>query len=193
MATTNRLSVGFGDDDLNRFANMLGAVSEEKGRQALARAVNRTTRTVQSRVIRAIAKRSGIPTKIVRRQVRVRLASHKGEGAIDGVVYANGKPLSLKHFKARQFSFGVRAKVYNKWERIPSAFIYAGNYRSGKLFSRGHVFLRTSKDRYPVELQTGPSVPEEMVVGEAVQQYETTVAEMLPRRVAHELGRMLNP
>ena len=57
-----KLTVRPEDDQLTRYANALGALGEQEGHRALARAVNRTTNTVYSRVIRAIAKQSSIPT-----------------------------------------------------------------------------------------------------------------------------------
>ncbi|MDP9590335.1 UNVERIFIED_ORG: hypothetical protein J2W19_002894 [Shinella zoogloeoides] len=56
----------------------------------------------------------------------------------------------------------------------------------------GHVFIRTTKDRFPIEMLFGPSVPEEIVRGESERVFRETVADMLPKRVAHELGRMLD-
>jgi hypothetical protein len=57
----------------------------------------------------------------------------------------------------------------------------------------GHVFKRTSSGRFPIEMLFGPSVPEELVKGESERVFRTTVQDMLPVRVAHELSRMLKP
>jgi len=184
-----RVVVTPADDILRRFGNQIGAVGSAQGHKALARAVNRVTVTVHGRVIRAIAKQSSIPTAIVRRTVKRRLASVKG-GTLEGVVWATGKPLSLKHFKARQLSFGVRAKVRGEWTRYQGAFM---GPRPGVIAGRlgGHVFVRTSSARLPIEMLFGPSVPEELVRDESERIFNETVATMLPARVAHELGRML--
>lgn len=186
-----RLEINIADRELARFQNMIGAVGSKKARAAMARAVNRTTRSIHGKVIRAVAKQSSIPLKIVRKSVRMSLAAHQGEGAIQGVVYATGSPLSLKHFNARQFAFGVRAKVFGETRRYPSAFIYAGNFRSGNPVANGHVFQRVGKARLPIEKLTGPSVPEELVRGESAHAFSTTASSMLPARIAHELGRLL--
>lgn len=177
------------DDVIRRYGNMIGAVGGDRAHKALARAVNRVTNTVHGRVIRAIRKQSDIPTAILRREIGKRLASPKG-GAIEGVVWAKGKPLSLKYFKARQLSFGVRAKHGGKWHRYPSAFM---GPRPGIISKRlgGHVYRRTTRKRLPIEMELGPSVPEELVRGESRRIFEQTVNEMLPARVAHELGRIL--
>lgn len=56
----------------------------------------------------------------------------------------------------------------------------------------GRVFIRTSKNRFPIEMLFGPSIPEELVKGESERVFRETVADMLPRRVAHELSRLLD-
>lgn len=190
---TNRIIIKAVDSKLASYSNMLAAVGNGAGRKAMARAVNRTTNTVQGRVIRAVAKQSSIPVKIVRRAIKKRLASHKGSGPLQGEVFATGSPLSLKYFNARQFSWGVRAKIRGKTERFPGMFIFGGTFRSGKAVANGHVFQRTTANSKPIEKQVGPSIPEEMVRDESLRQFETTVQSMLPARIAHELGRILNP
>ena len=185
-----RIEIKPADDILRRYGNMIGALGGQ-AHGALARAINRTTTTVHGRVIRAIRKQSDIPTAIIRRQVKRRLASVRG-GALEGVVFANGSPISLKHFRARQISTGVKAKVQGEWKHYQSAFM---GPRPGVIAPRlnGHVFVRTSAKRFPIEMLFGPSVPEELVRGESVRIFEETVASMLPRRVEHEMGRLLNP
>lgn len=179
------------DDVLKRFVNQIGAVGSTQGHKALARAVNRVTNTIHGRVLRAIRKQSDIPTAIIRRHVKKRLANTSAGSAIEGVIWATGKPLSLKYFRARQFSFGVKAKWGGSWHSYPSAFM---GPRPGVVSKKlgGHVFIRTSAARFPLEMLFGPSVPEELVRGESARIFRETVEDMLPRRVAHELSRMLS-
>lgn len=180
------------DDLIARFGNQLGAVGSAKAHKALARAVNRVTNTVHGRVVRAIRKQSDIPTAIIRRSIGKRLASPNAGhgGGLEGVIWSKGPPLSLKHFRAKQFSWGVRAKHGGKWHRYPSAFM---GPRPGVIAPRlgGHVFARTTAKRTPIEMLFGPAVPEEMIRGESERVFRETVADMLPARVAHELSRML--
>jgi hypothetical protein len=179
------------DDTLKRFGNQLGALGEGDAHKALARAVNRVTTTVHGRVIKAVAKQSSIPRYIVKGAVKRRLTSVKpGQGAIEGVVWATGKPISLKYFHPRQVSYGVTAKVQGGSVQYPHAFM---GPRPGVLASalRGNVFIRTSSRRFPIKMLYGPSVPEELVRGETVKIFEETVATMLPARVQHEIGRLL--
>lgn len=188
----NRVDIRFADDELLRFENMIGALGEAKARIGLARAVNRVTRTVNGRVIRAIAKQSSIPRLIVKRSVRMSLAAHQGTGPIAGMVIATGEPVPLKHFGARQFKFGVRARVWGKMQRFPGTFIFAGTFRSGKYVRNGHVFQRSTSASLPIVRQDGPAVPDELVKNESLRVFEDTVRIMLPDRAMHELSRLLN-
>lgn len=178
------------DDILRRFGNQIGAMGEGKAHQALARAVNRVTTTVHGRVIKAIRKQSDIPTAITRKSVGKRLVKPGGGGALEGEVWAKGKPLSLKVFRAKQYGFGVKAKWGGNWHRYPGAFM---GPRPGVLADRlgGHVFVRISSKRLPIEQLFGPAVPGELVRSESARVFEATVATMLPERVAHELERLL--
>jgi hypothetical protein len=178
------------DDVLRRFGNQIGAVGSARGRKALALAVNRVTTTIHGRVIKAIRKQSDIPTAIIRKQVKRKLAAHQASTAIEGVIWATGAPISLKYFKAKQFSFGVRTKERGAWQRYPSAFM---GPRPGVIAKRlgGHVFIRTSAARNPIEKLVGTSVPEELVRDESERVFRETVETMLPSRVAHELARLM--
>ncbi len=192
-----RLTISPSDQVLKQYSNALGHLGERDGHKALARAVNRTTNTVHSRVVRAVAKQSSIPTRIVRDQVKKHTVRPGGMGTLEGIVYARGNPISLKEFRARQFSYGVKAKVWGKQTRFEGMFIFAGTYRSGKHVGNGHVFQRkggySSKSgrNNAIEKQFGPAVPTEIVRNEAKDEFERTVQHMLPQRVQHELARLL--
>ncbi|WP_099863766.1 hypothetical protein [Pararhizobium haloflavum] len=185
------------DEVLERYGNMLGALGEREAHKALARAVNRVTNTVHSRVVRAVAKQTSLTAGRVRKEIKKRQVRPGGMGALEGVIWATGRPLPLKEFRPKQFSWGVRAKVWGQTQRFPGAFIYAGTYRSGIYVGNGHVFTNTrgpntrSGRNNAVEMMFGPSIPEEMVRGESRRTFEQTVATMLPQRVFHEISRAL--
>lgn len=185
-----QLHVALTDEQLARFQNQVAVLGQAKARIAFSRAVNRVTRSLKTRVIRALV-RDGFPRKIVTRSVGMSLSSQKGDGPISGVVYATGAPVSLKYFQARQFSFGVRAKVLGDVRRYPSAFINAGRWNSGNPVANGHVFERAGRSRFPIVKLEGPSVPERLVEGETAKAFADLSQTMLPARVSHELGRLL--
>jgi len=188
------VTVDLTDDLLERFGNMAGALGEKKARVAFARAVNRTTNSVAGRVIKAIVRQSSIPRAEVVKAIRVRLAAHNistsNPTAVEGRIWASGMPLSLKAFKPKQFKPGTRAKVWGKHQMYPHTFMGPRpGVKAGKL--QGHVFVRVTGDRLPIQKVWGPSVPQEMVRDLSAKIFHETVAEMLPQRVEHELSRML--
>lgn len=180
------------DANLKTFGNQLAALGSGQAHKALARAINRTTTTIHGRVIRAIRKQSDIPTAIIRRQIKKRLAPTNiaHGGVLEGVISATGSPISLKEFRARQFAFGVKAKWGGRWHEYQSAFM---GPRPGVIAPKlgSNVFVRVTKDRFPLEMLFGPSVPEELIKGESERIFQETMATMLPQRVRHELGRLL--
>jgi predicted glycosyl hydrolase (DUF1957 family) len=97
----------------------------------------------------------------------------------------------LREFGARQFSWGVRARVWGETQRYDGMFIYAGTFRSGQEIASGHVFQRVTTRSLPIAKQYGPSVPTEMVRNASAQEFNRTVDEMLPARIRHELSRLL--
>lgn len=181
------------DDLLTRFGNQLGAIGEGDARKVLARAVNRTAAMAKTRVVRELAKQSSIPVALVRKAVRITKAAHKGNGPIEAVIHSTGRPLSLIHFKPRQFTWGVRAKVKGEFKRYKGDFINAGRWNSGNPAFGGHVMYREGKARFPVKRALGPAIPDEMIIGASAMAFAEVVNTALPRRVAHELGRILNP
>ena len=120
-------------------------------------------------------------------------------GQVDGVgriVEGTGRPIALREFRPRQFAYGVKAKVYGKQTRFPGLFINAGTPK-GSPADDGHVLQNTrgfnpSSGRYnrPAR-QYGPAVPTEMVKNEAERAFRNAVATMLPKRLDHEIGRLL--
>lgn len=184
------ISISFADSVAKRYGNQIAVIGEGRARPAFARAVNRVTTMARTRVIRAIVQQSSIPRSIVVRSIRTKKAAHQGGSVIEGIIFARGAPLSLKHFKPRQLSYGVRAKVWGEWRQYPTTFM---GPRPGVIAPRlgGHVFQRTSSSRLPIEMIFGPSVPQEMVKDESARAFEQVVASHLPARISHELARLL--
>ena len=78
-----------------------------------------------------------------------------------------GRHLALSFFGAKQFSYGVRAKIWGRAQTFRSAFVVK---RYG-----GGVFKRTGKARFPIEQLWGPSVPKEMLRDEAYDAWTSSI------------------
>ena len=197
MVEFGLVSISQSDDVLKRFGNKLNALGDQQAHKALARAVNRVTNTVHGRVIRAVAKQGSIPGKIVRRAVNKSTVKPGSGSALEGRIYASGRPLPLAVFGPKQFSWGVRVKVWGATQRYAGWFIYAGRWNSGNEIAGMNVFENTrganaaSGRNNAIEKHDGASVPEELVRGESERTFYATVQSMLPARVSHELDRLL--
>lgn len=196
MQNLGVVSIVQGDAILKNFGNQLGALGQGEAHKALARAVNRVTNTVHGRVIRAVAKQSSIPVAIVRRQVYKSLVRPGSGDVLEGKIKAIGTYLPLSVFNPKQFSWGVRVKVWGTTQRYPGLFIYAGRWNSGNAIAGYNVFENTrglsrSGRHNAIKKEYGPSVPEELISKESARIFEQTVQVMLPARVAHEIGRIL--
>lgn len=152
-----------------------------EARPAISRALNHTGGKATTKMARAIAKQAGLAYG----KVKAALQDHKASPA--GMVYritAKGPTLSLKEFKPRQTQKGVSASPWGTRRTFPHSFIGGG-------VLGGHVYVRTSKARFPLKKLFGPAIPNEMVRDQSKQAFEGTVAMELPARLAHELSRIL--
>ncbi|MDV2967812.1 hypothetical protein RZ532_17605 [Nitratireductor aquimarinus] len=174
---------------LKRFENQIGALGE-KAPHALQRAVARTGDMARTQVVRALTKQTGLKRKVIVRAVKVTRPSF---GSLNYVMRTRGGDIALKYFSARETRKGVSASPFGKRKVFAGTFIKAGRFPSRvSLDMGGHVFLRSGKSRFPVEKQkSGVVIPAEMVKGQTAEAFQASVRANLPRRVEHELGRLL--
>lgn len=149
-------------------------------RSAFSRAMNHEGRKAHTGIRRLIAKESGIRFGDVNKEVRYIGATKK---ELRATMAAQGAFYPLKYFGARQFKFGVRAKLWGRAQRFPGAFI------SEKL--NGHVFAREGKARLPIGKLWGPSTPRELVKDAPVAVMEMSM-KRIEARATHELSRLMN-
>ena len=162
--------------------------SESQAKRALTRAINHTGGKAFTATKRAGAKQVGLTQKklvglggIDKRKANFSSLSYQ--------IRSRGQTLSLKHFKARQFSFGVKAKPWGRTQKFHGTFINVGTFRSGIPFDDGHVYQRTTSKSFPVRRLYGPAIPTEIVKGESKAAFEDK-ARGLNDRLAHEVGRL---
>jgi len=190
MAPT-RITFTARDRNIDRFHNQIRALGETKGRVAMARAINRAGDTTNTAVKRALQKQTSIPRRIINRSMKTKRAAQKGGGALEYVITGRGKEIPLKEFNPRQFSYGVRARVWGKLQQFKGMFGAPGDNPKLVAALGGHVYHRTSADRFPIERGYGPSVPKEMVEDQTAEVFQKTAAAELEKRLAHEIGRLL--
>ncbi len=174
---------------LRRFENQIGALGE-KAPHALRRTVARTGDMARTQVIRALTKQTGLKREVIVRALKVTRPSFE---SLNYVMRTRGGDIALKYFSARETRKGVRASPFGKRKVFAGAFIMGGRFPSRvPLDLNGHVFIRSGKSRFPIEKQkSGVVIPAEMVKGQTAEAFQASVRANLPRRVEHELGRLL--
>lgn len=106
---------------------------------------------------------------------------------------AHGGDVALKYFGARETKVGVSAAPFGKRKVFASTFMRAGWWpnRVAKPNWNGQVFKRVGAAKLPIEKQkSGVIIPNEMVQGATRDAFRSTVARVLPQRLAHEINRL---
>ena len=144
------------DDLRTRFEAACTRLGESEARRAFSMALNKEGRKSFTQLRRSLAQQSSIPRGAVNAATRFQSATRT---TMATVTSGTGRHLPLSFFGAKQFSYGVRAKIWGRAQTFPSAFVIA-RYGSG-------VFKRTGAKRFPIEQLWGPAVPFEMLRDEA--------------------------
>jgi hypothetical protein len=144
------------DDVRIRFEAACNRLGESEARRAFSMALNKEGRKSLTQLRRSLSQQSSIPRGAVNAATRFKSASRS---TMSTVTSGTGRHLPLSFFGAKQFSYGVRAKIWGRAQTFRSAFVVK---RYG-----GGVFKRTGKARFPIEQLWGPAVPVEMLRDEA--------------------------
>jgi len=145
-----------GDDVRIRFEATCNRLGEGEARRAFSMALNKEGRKSFTQLRRSLSQQSSIPRGAVSASTRFKSASRS---SMSTVTSGTGRHLPLSFFGAKQFSYGVRAKIWGRAQTFRSAFVVK---RYG-----GGVFKRTGKARFRIEQLWGPAVPVEMLRDEA--------------------------
>jgi len=178
--------------ELNQFGNMLGALGKNAPK-VITRALNRTGDMGKTHVVRALAKQTGLPQKTIRKAVKVKRASWQD---LEYSLTSSGGDVALKFFKKRETPDGVVAHLGTARGKV----LFDRTFFRGGAFPRrvnlsafgGHVLDRVSEYRFDLKVvKSGVFIPIEMVEGETADAFEAVVADVLPRRLDHEISRSL--
>lgn len=162
-----------------RYEAMIQKVGEGTANLAFSRALNHEGAKITTAVRRALRQQTGLPSGIITRATKRYRATTQN---LTFVISSSGDHYGLSHFQPRQFSFGVRAKPWNRVQRFPHAFV------SKKLHN--NVFVREGKGRLPIKKLWGPSIPKELVKDASLKAFEENSGKIMDRAM-HELTRIL--
>ncbi|WP_319403150.1 phage tail protein [uncultured Anaeromusa sp.] len=157
--------------------------------RAAASAINRSAETARTEAVRGVRNEYVIQSKRIRETISIEKASSSNLSAF---VRSKGRPRALTYFKVNPKNIPKRKQRRLKAQVKHSS---GGGMIKGAFLARmksGHlgVFNRLGKDRFPIVQRYGPSVPQ-MLENENVQNHvEARSAEMLEKRMEHELSRM---
>lgn len=175
---------------IQRFGKLLSTLSQGEVSRIGNRAVNWTGDRARTQVRRELTAQTGLPRKTIVKAVRVtRSTPH----TLAYTMTAKGGDVALMFFRARETRAGVSAAPFGKRQVFVHTFIKGGRFpdRKGVVF-RGHVMKRTGPERFPVKVeQSGVVIPAEMVSGATLEAFNRTVRSALPRRVEHEIARLI--
>lgn len=180
---------------LTGFENMLGAIGADAPK-VINRAIARTGDMARTQVIKTLAVQTGLPQKIIRRSLKV---TRPSKGYPLYVIHSAGGDVSLKYFRRRETTDGVEAylgSARGKEVFLGDTFFKGGAFPGRRVEIRyrqmgGHVYGRVGGRTQLQRINSGVFIPAEMVDGASALAFEQTVERVLPRRLNHEVGRIL--
>lgn len=177
-------------EGVRRFDNGIKALGDKRGRQVMQRALARSGDMARTQVTRALTEQTGLKRKVIVKAIKTKRPSYDD---LSYVMTTRGGNISLKYFSPRETRKGVTASPFGQRQLFAGAFLKGGRFPNRvQLNMGGHVFRRTGSGRTPIELlDSGVIIPVEMIQGQTAAAFTTTAARELPKRVEHELSRVL--
>jgi excinuclease UvrABC nuclease subunit len=175
------ISISVDAKSLKELRNALKGV-EKKIPRELATAINATAKKVRLETARELRKVLTVKTTVLKKAIKIKKkASAKSTKAT--VFFADGHPIPLKYFRARQLKRGgVTYKIDPKFNRksiIRDAFIVE-QYNA-------NVYRRTGKERGPLEKLYGPAPSEAFEKAGIAKVARTVAATELPKQVQRRI------
>ena len=152
---------------LSQYVQAISQVGEGGAKRAFRLAMNETGRKSFTAIKRALRTQTSIPAGRIAKHTKFRPATTAN---LETVTSGTGREIPLREFGAKQFGYGVRARVWGKFQKFPSTFIVA-RYSGG-------VFKRLGPRRFPIEQLYGPSIAKEIVKDETLATFEQGAAEV---------------
>jgi hypothetical protein len=147
---------------------------------AVSRALNRAGDAATTAIGRELAAETGAHVHDVRDGMEQYPSSP------DDLIYTisvSGEFMPLSEFDPHQTQRGISARPWGERRLFPSTFEIPA--------APDHVFARVGAERLPIRELWGPSLAREAERGVVEQVARDTVQEVFPRRLAHEVSRLL--
>jgi hypothetical protein len=167
------------NDTIERMAEHFEQVGEQMP-AAISRALNRAGDMATTAIGRTLAHETGIAVGAAREAMSQKRST---PGDLEYVITIEGDFLPLSEFSPHETKKGISARPWGERRVFPSTFFIPG--------ASGHVFARAGRERFPIRELWGPSLAREVERGQTEQVARDTVAEAFPRRLLHEVQRLL--
>lgn len=154
---------------------------------AIARAINRAIDSTKTEASRILKENYTIKASSVKQSLSVKKAS-KNELVAQFLSSANSASLSMAHYK-----FSPNKETTGKAFKPVTVEIKKGSpfeVKNGFVWN-GTVFRRTGKNRLPIEVKTGPTVPQLLSQEDAFEALQAKAEETFMKRLDHEVGVLL--
>lgn len=181
-------------NDVARVAYRLGQYGK-KAPTVIMRALNRASDSARTEVTKQAKENYYIGSAEVRKTITITKAT---KDRLRAIVTSKATRRELMAFKVspknptpkkRPKVVKVAVKKEGGLKELLGAFV-----RSGTSSGKPHVLMRTSKERYPIHIKYGPSVPEMIGQNLSNRQFkmlvERKVQDTYERRLDHEIKRV---
>lgn len=158
---------------------------------AAMNAINRAMSAGRTTAIKDAAKNYTVKQNRVAQTIKM---SKARVDSLQASIRSRGKAIKLIDFQTnpsrpqKKRPDVLKANVLRSsgFQPVKGAFV-AASKKTGKL----GVFIRTAKERYPIQQLYGPSIPEILGTKTVAEAVESRAQEVLGDRFNHEIGRLL--
>ena len=173
-----RIEISRRDQVMKRYAAQLDSLGKGKAKVVMNRALNYEGRKAFTQVKRDVKVQGSFTSGMIK---GMKFKS-SGGNKLETSIVAPGTEINIRGFGARQFAYGTRAKVWNKFQKYPHTFAVA---RYG-----GLIYKRKGPGRGPIEQVWGPNLAREVLKDNAPKGYFDSLPRIVDR-VAVEIAAAL--
>lgn len=173
--------------DKDNLAELLPALESlgPQAEKAAYRSINKTLASLRSRVTKGVRQTYNITTGRIQKGISIHKAT---TASLRGELSLHGRSISLYQFRptpaygnSRKPAEGLTVEVKKGEKKV-----YPGTFY-GQINGKPLVLARLTKARHPLEIQTGPSVPEMLEDTSIVERAKLDMEQLFYANFRHEV------
>jgi hypothetical protein len=161
-----------------RFTEACALIGTGGARQSFSRTLNHEGAKALTAVRRALVEQTSLPRAGVVARTKFKGSS---PATLIAFILGEGRPLPISYFAPKAFSYGVRVKLWGRFQVLRGAFV---------AYERGQAFKRIGPERGPIRGMYGPGIANELVKDQSKKAFEEALPSIYTRAV-YDLARML--